>query len=272
MSKAVVALWNVWINGIPLDKRRRSNVDSIDIVEQCDGSDTLTLVVNDPDFLYIEDNIFIDEATIKAEIYFQGDTHKVNFDGYISAIDISFPEDGIPYLNIFCLDRSHIMNRVKKKRSWENTTRCDVARRIAGEYGFRFVTESGYYFQVEDSIQQSNVTDIAFCENLAGEEIEPFMCKLVGDTLYYVKKGTLDTPSCTLNYRRFPYDVVSFSPKINKETKSIEVNSSDVNTSNKSVVSGSENGSNVSNQGNATNNGSVPQYRYNPKTQKWEVV
>ena len=62
MSKAIVALWNVWINGIPLDKRRRSNVDSIDIVEQCDGSDTLTLLVNDPDFLYIEDNIFIDES------------------------------------------------------------------------------------------------------------------------------------------------------------------------------------------------------------------
>lgn len=274
MSKATVAIWNLWINGVPLDERRRKSIDSIDIVEQCDGSDTLSVVVNDPDFLYIEDNIFIDEATISAEIYFYGDTHVVRFNGYISAIDISFPEDGIPYLSIFCLDRSHIMNRKKKKRSWDNVTRADVVRKIAAEYGLRCVVESGYDFKTEDSISQSNVTDIAFCENLASEEIEPFMCKLVEDTLYYVRKGILDTPSCTLRYRKFPYDVISFSPKINKETKSIEVNSSDINTSDGSVSSSTANQDNSSGstQGTPTNSGSAPQYRYNPATQKWEVI
>ena len=201
MSKVLSCYWKVHINGKELDQSRVNCIDGIDIEELCDGSDTCTIRVNDPNFVFINDNIFVNEATVSVELGWHGDSHRIKFDGYISAIDIDFPESGCPMLSIFCLDESHVMNRKKKKRSWDNITRPQVVEKIAKEYGFKFIAESGYSFKKEDTISQSDVTDIEFIENLAGEEREPFMCKLVGDTIYYVKKGLLKEPTSTLYYK-----------------------------------------------------------------------
>ena len=160
MSNVLSCYWNVYINGKELSKSRKECVDSIDIQELCDGSDTCTLVVHDPNFYFIEDNIFIEEATISVFLGWHGDTHRSSFSGYISAVDISFPENGYPMLSIFCLDKSHLMNRKKKKRSWDNVSNADVVKKIAQEYGFKCVVEKGYTFKVEETISQSNTTDI----------------------------------------------------------------------------------------------------------------
>lgn len=268
MSKVLSCYWNVFINGKELDHARKQCIDSIEILEQCDGSNTCTIVVNDPDFFYIEDNIFIEEATVKAIIGWHGDTHRSTFEGYISAIDINFPDSGFPILSIYCLDESHVMNRKKKKRSWDNVTNADVVKKIAQEYGFKCVIESGYTFKLEDTISQSNVTDIEFCESLASKERELFMCKLVGNTLYYVKKGILKEPSSTMYYRKFPYDVVSFSPQINKETRQVESTSADINTNDKSVDSATANNENTPRD---VAGEPVKTRVYNAKTGQWDV-
>lgn len=238
--------WSISVNGKELSQSRRECVSSIDILERCGGSDTCTIVISDPDFLFIEDNIFIEEATITVKMGWHGDTNRVTFSGYISAIDISFPDTGYPVLSIFCLDKSHIMNRKKKKRSWDKVTNADVVKKIAQEYGFKCVVEAGYNFKKEDTISQSDATDIEFCESLAGKEREPFMCKLIVDTLYYVKKGVLKDPSSTVYYKKYPYDVISFSPKINKETIKEEVESADINTNDKSIDKATADNENVS--------------------------
>lgn len=122
MSKVLSCYWNVYINGTLLDINRKQCIDSINIDELCDGSDLCTISIHDPDFLFIEDNIFVEEATITVNIGWHGDTYRVNFTGYISAIDIDFPESGYPMISLSCLDKSHIMNRKKKNRSWDNVT------------------------------------------------------------------------------------------------------------------------------------------------------
>ena len=267
MGKVLSCYWNVYINGKELDAVRKECIDSIDILEQCDGSDTCTLVVNDPDFLFIEDNIFVEEATVSVEMGWHGDTHRSTFNGYISAIDISFPESGFPVLSIFCLDESHVMNRKKKKRSWDNVTRADVVKKIAHEYGFSCYVEPSYPFKTEDTISQSDKTDIEFCEGLADEERDPFMCKLIGKTLYYVKKGVLKDPTSTLYYRKFPYDVISFSPKINKETLKEEVTSSDINTDDKTVDTAT-----VTNDTVSRDVQGEPVKVYNSETRTWSTL
>ena len=283
MGKVLSCVWKVCINGNELNTNRRKCIESIDIQEQCDGSDTCILKVNDPNFLYIEDNIFLEEATVTVELGWHGDTHRVNFTGYISAIDIDFPESGNPVLSVFCLDDSHIMNRKKKKRSWDDVTRAEVVKKVAKEYGFKCVVETGYTFTREDTISQSDITDIEFCENLAREERVPFMCKLVGDTLYYVKKGVLKDPTSTLYYKRFPYDVISFSPRINKETLKEEASASDIDTSSKKVDSYTSTSSNTSRdtQGDTMETTSTPtgssssttsSKTYDPKTGNWVTV
>lgn len=279
MSKVLSCYWKVHINGKELDQERVHCIDSIEISEQCDGSDVCNIRVYDPNFVFINDNIFVDDAKISVEIGWYGDTYRVKFTGYISAIDIDFPEDGCPVLSLFCLDNSHVMNRKKKKRSWDNITRPQVVEKIAKEYGFKFVVEQGYNFTKQDTISQSDISDIEFCENLAGEEREPFMCKLVGDTIYYVKMGLLKDPTSTLYYKKFPYDVVSFSPRINKETLKEEVTSADIETHNKTTDSATANNSNTGRdlQGDPANSGSnnptsSTKVRFNNKTGKWEEV
>lgn len=237
MGSVLNCFWEVSVNGKALDRARIECVDSIDIIEQCDGSDTCTLTLNDPEFLFIEDNIFIEEATVSVTIWFEGITDRITFDGFISAIDIDFPDKGFPVLSVFCLDGSHVMNRKKNSRSWDNVTSADVVQIIAQEHGFNCAVEAGYEFEPQDTISQSRMTDIVFCEVLASRERDPFMCKLVGDTLYYVKKGVLKDPSTTLFYKEFPHDVISFRPRINKETRLEEVTVADIVSEDKSVDS-----------------------------------
>lgn len=271
------------INGKKLDSSRMECIESISIDEQCDGSDTLTFAVNDPDFLFIADNIFIEEATVYAEIWWLGETYKVKFEGFISAIDIDFPESGFPTLNIFCLDNSHLMNRKKKKRSWDNVTSAQVVQIIAKEYGYSAKIESGYTFKKEDTITQSDSTDIAFLESLAGNERDLFMCKLIGNTIHYVKKGLLQTPSATVKYREHPQSVISFSPKINKETRQEEIEVADVNTNTKKVDKAVATTNNTARevQGEPVKTTSSPTssssenksgYKYDPKTKTWLKV
>lgn len=277
MGKLQSCFWRVCINGYELDLSRKNCIKSLTFDELCDGSDTCTLVISDPNFLIIEDNIFIDDAKVLVEIGWHDDTYLHTFSGYISAIDIDFPEDGYPVLSIFCLDDSHVMNRKKKKRSWDNVTNAEVVQKIAQEYGFKCVIEEGYNFDREDTISQSDLTDIEFCESLVNYERVPFMCKLIGDTLYYVKRGMLKEASASLYYRRYPYDIISFRPRINKETIITESTKSDINTSNKEVDTYTANGDNTSsdNPGYPVNNESgVPsvnddQIYFDPTTGNW---
>ena len=270
MSNLLSCYWNMYINGTLLSADRKECIESLEFSELCDGSDTCSITINDPNFLFIEDNIFVEDATVSVKLGWHGDTHVIQFDGYISAIDINFPENGYPIMTLFCLDNSHNLNRKEKTRSWDNVTRPEVVQKIAMEYGLKCVVESGYEFSTEDTISQTNMTDIAFCESLAGEEREPFMCKLIGDTLYYVKKGILKNASSTLHYRKTPYDIISFKPQINKETKKEEVTSSDINTNDKTVSSGTASDSNTNRDTAGNPVKTTTKVRvYDPKTGTW---
>ncbi len=227
--------YNVWISGTRLKMEKKQCIQSIEIVETVEGADTAKIVISDPEFLFIEDNIFVEENTVKIMLGWDNTTYRVTFNGYISAIDIDFPSDGIPVVTVNCLDNTHVMNRAKKDKTFNNMTSADVVKQICAQYGYSCVVESGYTFAKQETITQSNQTDIDFITKLAGDEVHPFTARLVGNTFYYVKKGKLETPVMTLTYKKYPHTVVSFSPKINKETRKEEIKSSKVTTTDKSV-------------------------------------
>lgn len=233
------------VNNKKIEEDTRACINNILIDELCDGSDTCTIDITDPDFIFIEDDIFIDDASIQVKFGFNEDTDRQEFNGYISAIDISFPEEGSPTLTITCLDESHVMNREDKSKTWEKKTRADVVREIAQSYGFKTDIESGYNFKTEESISQSKQTDIEFLESLAGQEREPFMCKLVKDTIVYKKKGVLQTPVTTVGYKTFPFDVISFNPQITKETRQESITDADVGATTKTTESHTANDENT---------------------------
>jgi hypothetical protein len=261
MTEILCAEWYVTVNGAELDSSRKSCISSIDIQEICDGSDMCTISVSDPDMLFIEDDIFIEDAPMTASIILSNGA-VMNFSGFIAAIDIDFPADGYPAIKLTCIDETHLMNRKKKKRTWSNTTSAEVVKKIAKEYGFKCVVEKGYKFKTQETISQSDTTDIEFCEGLSKDEREPFMCKLKDSTLYYVKKGLLKDPVCTLSYKEAPFSLISFSPRIDKETRKEEVNKSDIDTNSKMKDSATASDSDTSRdvQGGSVKTSSKPTY------------
>ena len=238
-----------------------------------EGSDSATIQISDPEFLYIEDNIFIEDNSIKIKLGWSNTTYRVTFNGYISAIDINFDSDGIPKLTITCMDNTHVMNRKKKNETYKNCTSAEVVKKIVQGYGYSCVVDSSYSFKRQETITQSNQTDIDFITKLAGDEVYPFTARLVGNTFYYVKMGKLETPKMSLTYKKYPHEVISFTPKINKESKQVEISGASVDTSSKSVSSST--GTVKSDSGSSTKNGSSSSksssggYTYNPSTKKW---
>lgn len=222
--------WELFINDKQVAFRDKNCVNSISFSNPINGSDTATIKISDPDITFIDDNIYVDNAPVKIRYGVYETPFVKEFNGFISAIDIDFPESDVVTLTLTVMDKSHTMNRLKKKRSWSNTTSASVVQQIAREYGFNCEIEPGYSFKVEETISQNNETDIKFIEGLADNEDNKFYCKLIGDTIYYKKQGLLKDPVVSLTYRQFPYDLISFQPQITIEDKQVEASSSDINS------------------------------------------
>ena len=259
-GEVLAMMYDVWISGTKLGITKKSCINSIETKETVTGSDVATIQISDPDFLYIEDDIL--------KMGWDGTTYRETFEGYISAIDIDFGSDGCPKLTVTCMDKTHKMNREKKDETFNNCTSADVVKKKCKEYGFTCVIEKNYNFTVQETITQSKQTDIEFITKLANDEVHPFTARLVGKKFYYVKMGKLGTPKMTLTYKKYPHEIISFSPKINKETKQVEINGSSVNTSDKTqndatgTVSSGEGSVSDGDSKKSTSGGTVYSYNY----------
>ena len=274
--------YDVWISGTKLGIEKKQCINSISIKETVEGADSATIEIQDPEFRFIEDNIFYEDNKVKIQLGWDSTTYRVTFNGYISAVDIAFNSDGIPKLTVTCMDNTHKMNRTKKDATFKDTTSAAVVKKIVQGYGFKCVVDSSYKFEKQETITQSHQSDIEFITKLANDEIHPFTARLVGDTFHYEKRGKLKTPTMSLTYKNYPHEVISFSPKINKESKQIEIKDASINTSNKSVSSTTGSSKGNGGSGSASSNGggssggsksggskSGGSYTYNPATKKW---
>lgn len=271
MSDVYAIVYNVWISGKKLGLEKKQCIQSISVNETDLGADSASLVIYDPEFRYIDDNIFLEDNKIKIEFGWDISTFRSTFEGYISAIDIDFGSDGIPVITMTCMDNTHRMNRTKRNMTYKNCTSGEIAQAIATRYGYACVVESNYDFVRNDTYTQSNQTDIDFLTKLAGDEVYPFSVRLVGNTLYYVKSGKLTSPVMTLTYRGFPHEIITFKPKINKEQRK-NVENSALNEDTKAVETST--GTTDTGTGKPTENGSnsndkTNNYTYNPNTKTW---
>jgi phage protein D len=237
-EKVLSIYYDLYFSGVKLPFEKKICVTSIEVKETEDGADNATIVINDIDFQIIEDNIFIEDVPVKIEAGWHDEIYRFEFNGYIATIDIDFPSEGYPVINIYCIDNTHLMNRDKRKRTWDNVTSANVVQLICAEYGFQTIVEPGYDFKKEDNIAQSNQTDIEFIQSLAGKENDKFVCKLRGNIIYYVKKGLLTQPIADLWYKTNTRDIISLKPKINKETKQEEVREDNITSKDKKIDKG----------------------------------
>lgn len=216
--------FKIWINGQELDQSRYELLDSLEIEDCSSGSDLATLVFYDPQLKFLDDNIFIEDATIKIRAGWYLGTY-LDFSGYISVIDIDFQDDGIVKITLNCMDKTFIMNKEKVKKTWENCRASDIAKSIFRKYGLGVVVNTTD--TVEESISQDD-TDISFLLKLAGDQYNDFICYVEGNVGYFIKKPVIANPQATFDYRSGNGEILSFSPRINKTSKQVKVQSSDV--------------------------------------------
>ena len=228
----VLSCWyEVYLNGEKLQFDTKQQIASLSVTDSASGCSTAKIVLNDLNFVFIEDDIFVEDVPIKIEGGWNECTYVFGFEGYIAAIDIDFGEEGYPVLDLFLMDGTYLMDREEQNRTWENVTSKDVVAQIANEYGFgvEFYPEN-YEFMLEECISQSNVSDIVFIRQLADRESDLFVAYLKGDrkTLYYGLRGAMGDPVMDLRYKRDIGEIKSFRPQINrsmirKKVKAVDV-------------------------------------------------
>lgn len=230
--------WAMSISGKNIDYTDKLQISSITIDESVKGSDTLTVAFYDPEMRFIEDDLYLKDVPISFDMWYHGSTEKSSFYGYISEIHIEFPEMGSPRMELYCLDKTHLMQRVKNTQTWDNVRSIDIVRQKCARYGFNLVSQVDYIYIREESISQSDQTDIEFLESLANSERELFVAKLVGDTFFYVRLGIMSDPSFELYYRDSANrnNVKYFNPTIDKESRQVDVRYADLITKTKTVA------------------------------------
>ena len=213
MSKFSTFQYKIWIDGTPVSDDRLEMITDIVYEDNCTGSDLLTISMCDPNLKFFGDNIILHGAKIKFEMTHNYTSSTSNaFSGYIDIIDIDFSQSGIPTMTIHCMDESFHMDRKPKKRTWEKKKVSDVVSQIFGEYGLSKKIDPTS--KTEESITQSNVTDMEFIVNLASNQKEEYLCYVKDKTGYFVKKDRGTSPQKTLKFKDDTFDILSFSPRI----------------------------------------------------------
>lgn len=225
--------FSITIGGQELSNEMMNLITDITLEDNAKESDLLSITIVDPNFMFIEDSMFVEAK----EVYFIGGWKhdpSVKFTGHISAIDISFPEEGSPILVIHCMDGSYNLNRESVKKTWKNMKKSDIAKTIFAKYGLKAVVDDTG--TVESSISQSDVSDIAFLIKLASETKVPYNCYIENGVGYFVKEKSSAVGEKEFYYRQSPFNLISFSPKITTESKKDVSTKSDVDTTTATVA------------------------------------
>lgn len=232
------------INNKQMGGEMLSKVTDISVDLEVGVPDSITITINDVEGEFIEDEIIVKEAPLICSVVLH-DTEECMyyFSGFISAIDIKFNESFCPVMVLHCMDETHRANKEKKKRSWTSKTSAQVVQEICKEYGWKCYVEPSYPFPVQASITQNNKTDLEFLKELADDELDLFVANLVTEkdgksTMYYVIEGFIDKENAIqLEYGETPYDIISFSPQLNKESRQSKSESSNINKATKGTES-----------------------------------
>ena len=230
-DNVIMPFYKIFINGKEIDANMYANINKVSVTNTHHGANRCSLSVNDPDFVFIEGSMITESTPVKIDYGFvdkKGQTFTQTFEGFVSVIDGDFPEDGLTNVTIHCMDKSHLMNRKEKTRTWQNRKISDVITEIYRSYGFKVqVEDTG---KVLESIEQKDQTDISFITSLVDKiEEEEFISYIDGETAYLVRRRTSGEAKNTITYRQGDFGLLKFTPRINKESKKIRRMNYDIN-------------------------------------------
>lgn len=157
------------------------------------------LQINDPQFRWVDDarlrlgqEVQIKLRTSENE---SGSATPV-FSGQVTSVEVDMREDLVATLLLRCYDRSHLLQRGTKVRTFVQATDSDIASKIAREHGLQASVDATS--QVHTQIFQDNISDYQFLMDRARAVGHVL---LVEDRrLYFKKPENLPEGNVTLNY------------------------------------------------------------------------
>lgn len=227
-EKILYPIFWIEINGQRLSDFYYKFIEEVIYEDHATGSDVCSVTISDPAMEFISDPVFASRAKFKLIGGYQT-KYREMLDGYICAVDYVFSDDNTPQLIIHAMDKSHELDRNKKKRSWSKKSRYQVAQAIAKEYGLNFSGKTTKLAtKVEETISQSNQTDMELLISMADE------CEMIvyvkGSTLYFTERNYEAKPQGKLNYRKPDFSLLEFTPRVVQKDIPEEVDVQDINT------------------------------------------
>lgn len=294
--------FKIWLDGQPLSPFEHTLVEEIRYENTSTGSDMVTISIVDPDLTIISNPKIVRSTPVKVEAGYWNN-YRTWIDGYISALDPQFPETGSPTLDIHVMDKGYRMNRLLRRKTYKNMSYAQIAKSIAKMYGMSCDADtSGDGGKIHESVTQSYETDIAFLNKLANEIGYLVYISADGKKLYFKdrEKFMKQSPVTKLWYKRPPFDIIQFMPRIVNADIPEEIEEVDIDNKTKTQTKGgvsiqnkssgkgsggggssgsskgssSGSGKGSSSGGGSSGGGSAPpgRMKYDPYTGKWYPV
>lgn len=277
--------FKIYLAGKELAAHENTLVEEIVYEDTSTGSDLCSITIHDPDYLIIGDKRIVKSTACKVIGGYKRD-YKTWIDGFISAVDVDFPAEGYPTITLHIMDRTYLMNKLERKKGYKNMTYTAIAQAVAKMYGLSFDGDSsGGGGKKQESITQSYETDIQFLQGIANE-IGYLVWVDSNRKLHWKDKESFmkSNASTTLWYKKAPFDIISFRPRIIQADQMDEVEESDIDSKDKkpttakvtktpakdsSKTSGSKGSGNKNTSGKKPGASSGGEMVYNPHTGTW---
>jgi phage protein D len=194
-------------------------VSGVTMVEDDRQADSVSITVPDPRMLYSDSLIEGSEAEIDMGYAGPGQ-HALMLRAVITKVEQSYPESGIPALNLKGEDKSILMGLEERKQVWRDRKVTDIVRTVARSYRFKVTAQLSPDKVPSRAIVQDGKTDLAFLQELAGQYHAKCFVELdkaAKEVLYFIPERrvvTLNRPGeLVLAYRTGPAsNLLSFSP------------------------------------------------------------
>lgn len=236
--------------------KEKVEIFSVMVNRTIDGASDFSFTVNNPmddkkrDFPYLAKNFF--KVNSKVEIFMgYGDRSRLKrvFVGLITALDVSFPSNGVSQLTVKGYDRLHLLMKGTKSDSWGSANSpvkySEVVRDIASiaEYhlGTSRITDTR---ERHRQVKQDKQSDYEFIKQKLADEISFEFFVDFDDIVFRSRSNDRKDVAATLKWGA---NLVSFSPQINTAEQIREVHVRGWDPNNQQAIigrarSGSEHG------------------------------
>ncbi|RUS45901.1 phage late control D family protein [Cohnella sp. AR92] len=218
----IAPAFKIQVDGLDLGREGMAITDISVETTTSDKSDVVQFTINNAydlvkrDFEWINKNVKLG-STLEIQLGYTDQLTPVFF-GYITAINVKFPREGTPQLQITGMDLSFKMMRGRGVRNYVEMKISDIVKQVGKEYGaVSFVVDETKVKY--PSFHKRPDNDYQFLQELARMLGYDFF--IVGKTLYFREKNKNKTPLMTLSWGK---TLISFNVEMNLSEQVSQVN------------------------------------------------